>query len=54
MLKSSIFFDTLLQMAGVTVLNIDDSPLLLTGLKLNNCFDDLNGIMGKITQHYKG
>ena len=48
-----MLFDTLLHMLGVTVLNIDDSPLKLTGIKLNNCFDTLPGIMQKIMIHYK-
>lgn len=48
-----MLLDTLVSTLGVTLLNIDDSPIKLTGLKLTNCFDTVPEISDKILQHYK-
>lgn len=33
--------------------NIDNAPLKLKGIKLNSCFDSVNGIVNKLISHYK-
>ena len=48
-----MLLNTLFSIIGVTVLNVDDSPLKLNGIKLNNCFDTPSGIIDKIVTHYE-
>lgn len=48
-----MLLNTLFSIIGVTVLNVDDSPLKLNGIKLNNCFDTPSGIIDKIITHYE-
>lgn len=48
-----MLLDTLFSIIGVTVLNVDNSPLKLNGIKLNNCLDTLPGITNKLITHYK-
>ena len=45
----AMFFKAL----GVALANIDDAPIKLTGLKLENCFDTTSGITSKLISHYK-
>ena len=45
----TMFFKAL----GVALANIDDAPIKLTGLKLENCFDTTGGITSKLISHYK-
>lgn len=48
-----MLLDTLFSIIGVTVLNVDNSPLKLNGIKLNNCLDTIPGITNKLITHYK-
>jgi hypothetical protein len=43
-----MLLDTLFSIIGVTVLNVDNSPLKLNGIKLNNCLDTVGGITTKL------
>jgi len=45
----TMFFKAL----GVALANIDDAPIKMTGLKLENCFDTTSGITSKLISHYK-
>ncbi|KAL4445126.1 hypothetical protein ABPG74_018854 [Tetrahymena malaccensis] len=38
---------------GVALSNVDDAPLTLKGIKLQNCFDTADGITDKLIQKYK-
>lgn len=46
-------FETIFSAIGVALGHIDNAPIKLNGIKLNACFDTMNGIVGKLVQHYK-
>ena len=37
----------------MVITNIDDAPIKLSGIRLDNCFDTVSGITGKLVSHYK-
>lgn len=46
-------FENLISAFGVNLINIDEAPINLKGVKIENCFDSLDGIKSKIIQNYK-
>ncbi len=44
---------TLLNALGIALSNIDDAPISLKGIRLGNCFDTTEGIINKLSTHYK-
>ena len=48
-----MILNTLFSIIGVTVLNVDNSPLKLNGIKLINVLDTIPGIAKKLLKHYK-
>ena len=47
------FFSMFSKAFGVALMNIDDAPIKLKGLKLENCFDTTQGIVMKLLSHYR-
>jgi vacuolar protein sorting-associated protein 13A/C len=48
-----VLFKMFLNALGVAFSNIDDAPIKLNGIKLENCFDSTAGITSKLITHYK-
>jgi vacuolar protein sorting-associated protein 13A/C len=49
-----VFFGTILNALGVVITNIEDAPIRLDGIVINDCIDSLQGINTKLITHYKG
>lgn len=50
---SLVLVKTIFTSLGVALSNIDDAPIKLNGIRLDNCLDTVNGITAKLTSHYK-
>ena len=44
---------SILKTVGLVIGNIDEAPIKLNGIYLENCFDTSEGITRKLTTHYK-
>ncbi|CAK86161.1 unnamed protein product (macronuclear) [Paramecium tetraurelia] len=54
--KTNLHYNMLMQIfktIGIVIGNIDDAPLILGGIFLENSFDTSNAILNKLTTHYK-
>ncbi|CAD8067129.1 unnamed protein product [Paramecium primaurelia] len=54
--KSNLQYNMLMQILktiGIVIGNIDEAPLILAGIILENSFDTSNAILTKLTTHYK-
>lgn len=49
-----VVFGTFLNALGVVITNIEDAPIVLYGIELNDCTDTMQGIQNKLISHYKG
>lgn len=43
----------ILKTVGLVIGNIDEAPIKLDGIYLENCFDTSSGITQKLATHYK-
>lgn len=51
--ESVVIFGTILNALGVVITNIEDAPIVLDGISLNDCNDTMQGINSKLMAHYK-
>lgn len=38
---------------GVSLVNVDEATIKFNGIRLEDCFDTIGGITGKVASHYK-
>ena len=48
-----VVITSIFQGLGVALSNVDEAPIKISGIKLDNCFDSVDGIKNKIIQHIK-
>ncbi len=51
--QSVVVLGTILNALGVVITNIEDAPIVLDGIILNDCTDTMQGINNKLIAHYK-
>ena len=51
--KMKLPFENLITAFGFNMINIDEAPIHLQGINIENCFDSIDGIKSKIIQNYK-